>query len=114
MIIRILGEGQWVLEPDVLLGLNDLDDKVETAVQDKDQEQLTEALEKLLAAVREQGSEVPDDILVESDLVLPDPGSTVEEVALLLDGTSEYYGLLPDSQEAIDKVTSEREEPAAE
>ena len=108
MIVRILGEGQWVLEPDVLLGLNELDARVEQAVSDGKQEELTAALAELLAAVREQGNEVPVDMLVESDLVLPNPDATVEEVSGLLEGTSEYYGLIPDSQDAIDQVKADR------
>lgn len=101
MIVRILGEGQWVIEPDALLGLNELDERVETAVARGDEDELRVALGELLAAVREKGTEVPDDMIVESDLVLPDNDATVAEVAALLEETQEFYGLLPDDRSGL-------------
>lgn len=101
MIVRIMGEGQWTVDPDVLLSLNELDERVETAVARGDDDELHAALSELLAAIREQGTEVPDDIIVESDLVLPAADATVEEVTALLEGTQEFYGLLPDDRNGL-------------
>lgn len=98
MIIRILGQGQWVMEPEQLIALNDIDAAVEKAVADGDTEALKVALEELVSGVRANGVEVPDEVLAESDLVLPDVDSTVEEVRALLDSQSEYYGLIPDAE----------------
>lgn len=117
MIVRILGEGQWVMEPEQLLALNEVDAAVEQAVADGDQEALRAALEKLTTGVRTYGVEVPDDVIAESDLVLPDADASVEEVRALLDSQSEYYGLIPDE----DNLTGEADviragdvEPGAE
>lgn len=96
MIIRILGRGQWVLQPDDFLRLNQLDEQVESAVAEGDAAALRTALEALSAAVREVGDEVPDEVAVESDLVLPDVDATVDEVRALIEAQSEYYGLIPD------------------
>lgn len=101
MIVRIMGEGQWVVDPDELLELNQLDQRVETAVADSDPQELQRALTELLAAVREHGAVVPDDLLVESDLVLPAADTSIEQVKALLDSTSEYYGLIPDEREDL-------------
>lgn len=98
MIIRILGEGQWVMEPEQMLALNEVDAAVEKAVADKDQVALRAALEQLNTGVRTYGVEVPDDVIAESDLVLPDADASVEEVQALLDSQSEYYGLIPDEE----------------
>lgn len=98
MIIRILGQGQWVMEPEQLIALNEIDAAVEKAVADGDSAVLKQSLEDLVAAVRNQGVEVPDEVLAESDLVLPDVDSSVEEVRALLDSQSEYYGLIPDAE----------------
>ncbi|MCC2593444.1 hypothetical protein LKO27_08490 [Tessaracoccus sp. OS52] len=98
MIVRILGEGQWVMEPEQLLALNEIDSAVEKAVADGDSVALRAALEQLNTAVRTYGTEVPDEVLAESDLVLPDADSTVEDVRALLDSQSEYYGLIPDHE----------------
>lgn len=98
MIIRILGEGQWVMEPEQLLALNEIDAAVEKAVEDGDAQALRSALEELVDGVRRFGIEVPDDVLAESDLVLPDVDASIEEVRALLDEQSDYYGLIPDDE----------------
>ena len=102
MIIRIMGLGQWAMEPDQLVSLGDVDEAVEESVASGDQEGLRAALEKLVAGVKDVGSPVPDDVIVESDLVLPDVDATVEEVRALLDATQEFYGLIPDFVEETD------------
>lgn len=100
MIVRILGRGQWVLDPDALLELNDLDDAIERSVADADQAALSAALVELARRVEERGARVPDDVIAESDLVLPDEDATVAEVAALLEAQSAYYGLIPDEGHA--------------
>ena len=99
MIIRIMGRGQWSLEPDQLMALNELDESVEEAVAAGDQEALRAALEQMVVGVEDIGAAVPDDVIVESDLVLPDTDATVAEVRALLDATQEFYGLIPDTHE---------------
>ncbi|GAA4904169.1 hypothetical protein GCM10025789_24010 [Tessaracoccus lubricantis] len=97
MIVRIMGRGQWVLEPEHLIELNELDRQLEDAVEKGDQEALAASLRALSEGVRRLGVEVPDDVIAESDLVLPDTDASVEEVRELLDSTSEYYGIFPDA-----------------
>ncbi|MDO5067368.1 MAG: hypothetical protein Q4D96_08830 [Propionibacteriaceae bacterium] len=99
MIVRLMGLGQWVMEPEQLLELNEIDEAVEAAVEAGDQAGLRIELERLVAAVQANGSEVPDDLIVESDLVLPDVNATLDEVRELLASTSDFYGLVPDSHQ---------------
>ncbi len=93
MIVRILSEGQWVLDDDALPELNDLDSAVEAAVQSGDQSGLTRSLTVLLARVRELGRPVPDEMLVDSDLILPDDDASLAEVRDLLGESTD--GLVP-------------------
>jgi hypothetical protein len=72
MIVRILTEGQWEISDDVVRRLNPLDDEVEKAVRTGDQTELAEALHALLEQVRSSGRPIPDDELLDSDLILPD------------------------------------------
>lgn len=95
MIIRLMGLGQWSMEPEALMSLNDVDEAVEEAVAAGDQDALRVALHQLIAGVQEKGIAVPDDVSVESDLVLPDIDASVDEVRALLDSTQEFYGLIP-------------------
>jgi PspA-Associated protein len=93
MIVRILNEGQWELSDEAVRGLNSLDDAVDKAVASGDQDQLATALQALLDRVRTAGTVVPDDELRDSDLILPDSDSTVEDVRALLSDSDE--GLIP-------------------
>ena len=93
MIVRILNEGQWELSDEAVRGLNSLDDAVDKAVAAADQDQLAKALQALLDRVRTSGIPVPDDELHDSDLILPDSDSTIEDVRALLSDTDE--GLIP-------------------
>jgi hypothetical protein len=93
MIVRILNEGQWELSEEAVRDLNSLDDAVDKAVASADQDQLASALQALLRRVRSTGTVVPDDELRDSDLILPDADSTVEDVRALLTDSDE--GLIP-------------------
>lgn len=84
MIVRILGEGQWELDPSHVDSLNTLDDEVEAAVQAGDRETFSRSLGALLEAVRTTGTRLPDDSLVDSELILPPSDATLEEVRDLL------------------------------
>ena len=107
MIVRIMGLGQWTMEPEQLLELNDIDEAVEKAVAEGDREQLRKELQRLVDAVRSNGQEVPDDLIVESDLVLPDVDATLDEVKELLESTSEYYGLVPGPEAGLESIQNE-------
>lgn len=104
MIVRIMGQGQWVLEPEHLIELNELDRALEERVDAGDQDGMIEALERLGEGVRRLGVEVPEDVLAESDLVLPDVDVSLEEVRALLDSTSEFYGLIPDAEDELSEA----------
>ena len=93
MIVRILNEGQWELSEEAVRDLNSLDYAVDKAVASGDQGQLASALQALLSRVRSTGTVVPDDELRDSDLILPDADSTVEDVRALLTDSDE--GLIP-------------------
>ena len=92
MIIRILTEGQYNLPGAFIDELNDLDNKLVEVVEQDDNERFGPALKALLDLVRDNGSPVPIDELVESDLVLPEPDITLKEAEELFIGE----GLVPD------------------
>jgi len=84
VIVRILGEGQWDVDDAHIEALNALDARVETAVTEGDDDSFASSLEELLRAIRTAGQPLPDDSLMDSDLVLPPSDSTIEEVRALL------------------------------
>jgi hypothetical protein len=84
MIVRILGEGQYDLDDHALDALNGLDNQIEHAIETGDESMFRTALEGLLAAVRSSGTHHALESLDESDLILPPPDATIDEVRELL------------------------------
>lgn len=95
MIVRILGEGQYRLDDAELEILNALDDDVEAAAVAGDPDWLGRALERLLAEVRSQGVLLDDDLLIDSDVILPDADTSVDEVREWIGRSDEHSGLIP-------------------
>ena len=91
MIVRILGEGQLVLEKASLEALNKLDNELMAAVEAGEAERFQAAMEALLGKVRELGSPLPVDELKPSDFILPSAHSSLDEVRDLLSSD----GLIP-------------------
>jgi len=84
MIVRIMGEGQFQLQDEHLVELNELDDALTDAVNAGDEPRFTQSLTDLLGRTRSLGTPVTDEYLGGSDLILPDAGSTLTEVRALL------------------------------
>jgi hypothetical protein len=84
MIIRIMGEGQFEIADGHVEELNRLDQDLLKAVDAGDEDRFRTALQGMLASVRTAASELPDDYLGPSDLVLPGPDATIDEVREIL------------------------------
>jgi hypothetical protein len=91
MIVRILGEGQFNVDEAATAELNKLDTQLEAAVERNDETAFTAALHGLLDQVRALGAPLPSDVLEPSDLILPAPDSSMDEVRKLLSDD----GLIP-------------------
>ena len=92
MIVRILTEGQYNLPGAYIDDLNTIDNELVEVVESGDRDAFDRTLKRMLDLVRENGTPVPIDELVESDLVLPEPDITLEEAGELFVGE----GLVPD------------------
>jgi hypothetical protein len=84
MIVRIMGEGQLRMDDSHLSGLNKLDDELLAEVQSGDEDGFRRTLGALLDAVRSLGEPLPDDSLEPSELILPGPDATLQEVRAML------------------------------
>ncbi|HEY1641534.1 MAG TPA: hypothetical protein VGG35_12650 [Streptosporangiaceae bacterium] len=84
MIVRILGEGQLIVDDSALSELNELDSRLEAAVERNDEAAFTAALAALLGRVRELGTPADLDALEPSGLILPQADATMEDVRQLL------------------------------
>ncbi|MFF7048992.1 hypothetical protein ACFY94_11600 [Streptomyces griseorubiginosus] len=91
MIVRIMGEGQVRLADSHLADLNTLDDELLAEMEKGDGPGFRRTLHALLTRVRDLGDPLPDDSLEPSELILPSPDATLEEVRELLSDD----GLIP-------------------
>ena len=83
MIVRIATEGQYRIDSAFLDRLNAIDIHLVAAIADQDHERFHALLHELVGLVREHGALVPPDELVESDLIVPPPDTTLAEAAHL-------------------------------
>ena len=95
MIVRIVGEGQWEVPESELGDLNVIDAKVEKAVDAADQSALTAALTELVNRARTHGEPVSKATATDSDLIIPDISSTIDEITVWLDENVSRDGLIP-------------------
>ncbi|MEV4948389.1 hypothetical protein [Streptomyces sp. NPDC053755] len=91
MIVRIMGEGQWKLADSHFAELNRLDDELLAEMESGDGSGFRRTLSALLDAVRTLGDPLADDALEPSELILPSPDATLEEVRQMLSDD----GLIP-------------------
>ncbi|MFF7180668.1 hypothetical protein [Streptomyces sp. NPDC008121] len=91
MIVRIMGEGQWRLADSHFAELNKLDDELMAEMESGDGAGFRRTLSALLDAVRTLGEPLADEALEPSELILPSPDATLEEVREMLSDD----GLIP-------------------
>ncbi|MFE9400945.1 hypothetical protein ACFYNY_04110 [Streptomyces sp. NPDC006530] len=91
MIVRIMGEGQVKLADSHFTELNKLDDELLEQMESGDEQGFRQTLGALLDAVRRLGEPLPDDALEPSELILPGPDASLDEVRDMLSDD----GLIP-------------------
>ncbi|HHW10951.1 MAG TPA: hypothetical protein GXX29_13370 [Firmicutes bacterium] len=79
MIVRIATEGQYELKGPALAALDEMDDHILDAVEKNDSQAFEKALSEVLCHIRANGTRLPDSSLLESDLIMPPPDTTLEE-----------------------------------
>jgi hypothetical protein len=92
VIVRIATEAQYRLDDDAAGRLNALDNEVVAAVDAADDQAFTQRFAAMIEFVRQEGDELADDELEESDVILPPPDTTLGEAAHEFTGE----GLIPD------------------
>lgn len=86
MIVRILGEGQLRVDDSATEELNELDSRLEAAVDREDEPGFKAALDALLGRVRSLGTPVPAEVIEPSELILPQEDASMAEVRKMLTG----------------------------
>jgi hypothetical protein len=92
VIVRVAGEGQYRLPDGDQEGLNELDNRAVSAVENGDEAAFRELWNQMLELVASHGEELPDDELVESDVIMPPRDISFAEAQAEFTGE----GLIPD------------------
>jgi PspA-Associated protein len=92
MIVRLMGEGQYRIDDELLSQLNELDNQAQAAMDAQDEPALDDKLDQMWELVRDRGELLPDDELSASDLIIPPSDLTLEETRKLFSDE----GLIPD------------------
>jgi PspAA-like protein len=79
VIVRIATEGQFRLPDEQSDRLNQLDNDVVAAVEAGDQERFRQLFDEMIELVRSQGEDLGEDELVESEVILPPPDTSLED-----------------------------------
>jgi len=90
-VVRIATEAQYRLPDSDLDRLNELDNQAQEAVDADDESRFQDLLAQMVEFVRSEGKVLSDDELVESEIILPWPHSTIAEVREAFTGE----GLIP-------------------
>ena len=91
MIVRILAEDQYDLPGKYIDELNSIDNELVDIVEEGNIEDFKPTLEKMLDLVKNNGTLVPVEELIESDLILPNSDISFDEATTLFKGE----GLIP-------------------
>ena len=91
MIVRIATDDQYRLPDDLVDELNEIDEAAQRAAEANDEPAFQEHLAKMIDLVQKRGERLADDELVQSEVILPPPHATIEEVGEHFDGE----GLIP-------------------
>jgi hypothetical protein len=92
MIIRILGEGQFRVDDKLLDRLNKIDNEIVDHVAKGDKVKFKKGIDKLIAAVKEQGEPLDPVDIVQSGLIIPPGDLSFEEAKKIFSG----HGLIRD------------------
>ena len=92
MIVRIMGEGQYVVDSCLLDELNIIDNRITDHVSQGKQKEFREELAKLISTVKEKGKQLDHKEIIESDIILPPKDLTLEEAEVIFKG----HGLIKD------------------
>jgi PspA-Associated protein len=92
VIVRLMGEGQFRANDDLLAQLNELDERAQAAADAGDEPELDRVLDEMWRLVQAGGERLADDDLSASDVVIPPSDLTLEETRRLFSDD----GLIPD------------------
>jgi hypothetical protein len=92
MIIRVMNEGQYEVNDGLLDDLNKLDNEIVSLLESGDETGFRDVLSEFVSMIRDNGTSLDPETIVESDLIVPPEDLTISEATKVFSGE----GLIPD------------------
>ena len=92
MIIRLMGQGQYKVDDDLVNQLNVIDNRIVGHISRGDQDRFKEDLAGLISIVKEQGIPMDPSNIIQSDIIVPPEDLTFNEATNIFKG----HGLFKD------------------
>jgi hypothetical protein len=83
MIVRILGDNQYVLDSKYLDKLNELDSSLVDHLSNEEVDEFNRCLKEMIHTIREKGTPLDPAEIRPSDLIVPSPDITLKEASRL-------------------------------
>ena len=87
-----MGEGQYNVKSSNFDKLNKIDNKIVEYVQKGDEKGYKKGLADLIGMIRREGVIVDNEVLIESDVIVPPADMTLEEARQVFRGTGIFKG----------------------
>lgn len=86
MIIRIMGQGQFIVPSGIFDDLNTIDNRIVEHVAKGNEVELKKDLSNLISMIKHSGKPVRDEDIMESDIIVPPEDLTLEEAKDVFSG----------------------------
>jgi hypothetical protein len=92
MIVRIMGHGQYRVDPELMERLNVIDNRIVTHVSRGDEKEFRKDLALLISAIKERGEPLDKMSILSSEVIVPPEDLTLKEAMKIFSG----QGLIED------------------
>jgi len=88
-IVRIMGQGQFKINEDIVKRINEVDDTIVQILQNEsksDDQNYRAKITEIVETITSEGQKLEDKELVESDIIVPDTDISIDEAKKVFQG----------------------------
>ena len=88
-IVRIMGQGQFKINEDIVKRINEIDDTIVQILQNEsksDDQKYRAKITEIVETITSEGQKLEDKELVESDIIVPDTDISIDEAKKVFQG----------------------------
>jgi len=94
-VIRIMGQGQFKINEDIVKKINEIDDAIVQILQNEskaDDQEFRTKIAEIVQTITSEGQKLNDKELVESEIIVPDTDISIDEAKKVFQGE----GIIPE------------------